>query len=174
MSSDVLEEDGSVTGYTRAVKQRQQETVSVWTEVGWESPVIMPQQFFIKGTGVCVCVCVCVCDVFVCVCARVAHMHLHARAPTHTPHTCHKHTHTLTHSHSLTLTHSLTHTHPNTPHKHTHTPALPSAQGFSRLSEWVGKLLGRTIFRADRVAVCAKNLEKDITAALRDGAFFLA
>jgi hypothetical protein len=36
----------------------------------------------------------------------------------------------------------------------------------------VGKLLGRTIFRADRVAVCAKNLEKDITAALRDGAFF--
>ena len=73
MSSDVLEEDGSVTAYTRAVKQRQQETVSVWTEVGWESPVIMPQQFFIKGTGVCVCVCVC--GVYVCVCVRARALH---------------------------------------------------------------------------------------------------
>ena len=88
MSSDILEQDSSITPYTDAVKARQQQTVSMWTEVGWESPSIMPEQLWIKGT------------------------------------------------------------------------ALPSPQGFSRLCEWMGKLLGRTIFRAERVAVCAKNLDK--------------
>ena len=47
--------------------------------------------------------------------------------------------------------------------------ALPSSQGFAQLCEWIGKLLGRTILRPDRIAVCAKNINKDITSSLRDG-----
>jgi hypothetical protein len=47
--------------------------------------------------------------------------------------------------------------------------ALPSVQGYGYLCEWVGKILGRSVLGPDRVAVCAKNLNKDITSSLRDG-----
>jgi Zn-dependent M16 (insulinase) family peptidase len=47
--------------------------------------------------------------------------------------------------------------------------ALPSAQGFGFLCDWIGKILGRSMLGPARVAVCAKNLNKDITSSLRDG-----
>jgi len=101
MSSDVLELDGTVTHYTDAVKKRQQQTVSMWTGVGWSggsfSAQVMPDLFFVSGTS------------------------------------------------------------------------LPSADGYSCLCEWIAKLLGRSLLRAERAAVCAKNLHKDITSSLRDG-----
>jgi len=101
LSSDVLEEDGTITPYTDAIKLRQQQTVSIGTSIGWSgssfSAAVMPELFFVGGT------------------------------------------------------------------------ALPATRGFTSLCEWIARLLGRTVLRAQRVAVCAKNLHKDITAALRDG-----
>ena len=101
MSSDVIETDGSVTSYTTAITQRQQQTVNMWTGVGWSggtfSSSVMSEQFFVCGT------------------------------------------------------------------------ALPTKDGFPLLCEWLGKLVGHTQITAPRVAVCAKNLNKDITASLRDG-----
>ena len=108
MSSDVLEADGTVTHYTKAVKLRQEQTVSVGTGVGWSggtfSANVMPDLFFISGTalpspdGYSLCISM-----------------LLTLRPTHT----HTITHTHTHTHCNTRTHTQQHTHTHTHNTHT-------------------------------------------------------
>ena len=102
MSSDVLEADGTVTHYTKAVKLRQEQTVSVGTGVGWSggsfSAAVMPDLFFISGTALP---------------SPDGYSRIHTHTYTHTR--THKHTNTQTHTHTHTnilfVTHTNTHTH---------------------------------------------------------------